>query len=96
MRRLGLFVAMLFALSLPGLARAGEGCSHGKSEATTASADDRNAPAAHPAGCPGSCPREGSADATGGCACTRSADRDATGAPLEAAPDAERTVATHD
>lgn len=71
MRSLVAALAVLFVLSLPLAAQAGEGCSHAEEAATTASVDTTNADAAyaHAEAC-GACPHAAAmAEAEGECPC---------------------------
>ncbi len=67
MRHLVLISAFAFALALPGVALAGEGCAYSKSAPVTASVDEA-VPADHAGACSASCPHAEAA-AAGTCSC---------------------------
>jgi hypothetical protein len=66
-RHLVVIFAFAFALALPGMALAGEGCPYSKSAPVTASTDEA-APADHAGACSASCPHAQAA-AAGACSC---------------------------
>ncbi len=94
MRSIAPLLAALFALSLPVLAQAGDGCPYSKPTAVTASVDAPDGHAGHHGDCSGEC--SGDAKATeGGCPCASETTAAAPEAG-EAETDASQAFATND